>query len=611
MMNSNFLYSFNDVWEYDLINNYWKQITPPNFVPSARSHHGSSIVLGDTIVVFGGKNSDGFLNDMYLYNMYTNRWVTVNMPNMPSARASPCVAFYYPTLYIYGGENENGELDDFWNYSFKDETFVQIDTGGFQPPPLTNSQCVVGADKLFYIFSGETNSYVTVGRIFYYIPEQFQWSYLNISDERKTQYGNSFTVFMSSKLVLFGGRRTTVAFSNIITMNYESLTFDELGQLPEPMAGHAGAYAGKIVYLYGGFEIISNSLILKQASAKFYKITSDTFDCSDGYFGVDCKMCPPGHYNSDLNSLSCIPCKSGTFNPYYGASVESQCIPCPNGYFADKEASIYCKQCDFSMTCLPGTSIPTTDRTVYDYSMQPKPYDDNKNRAQTINSIISFCFLASIIPAFVIIFFLRRRSLLLKLDLYKALHPKKYYEEPYATSLGAMFSLIFLLVALLFIITPIVLYLKSNITEFKTLVPDITLETLEFHADMNMTIIMYNYNGDCETVNGFCNINFYTSMMGTLEGRTVFPICYKIKNDCFFTFKCEECRIDKYTQMNVTIVDIHAYTGKISVTASSLSSIPGEISSITLTVEAEKDMVFNGFYSSKFYYFMIPSVINI
>jgi hypothetical protein len=121
------------VWKYDLINNYWSQIDPPNFVPSARSHHGSSIVLGDTIVIFGGKNADGFLNDMYLYNMYTNRWVAVDMPNMPSARASPCVAYYYPNLYIYGGENENGELDDFWNYSFNDQTLVQIDTGGFQP----------------------------------------------------------------------------------------------------------------------------------------------------------------------------------------------------------------------------------------------------------------------------------------------------------------------------------------------------------------------------------------------------------------------------------------------------------------------------------------------
>jgi hypothetical protein len=416
---------------------------------------------------------------------------------------------------------------------------------------------------------------------------------------------------MSSNLVLFGGRRTTVAFSNIITMNYLSLAFEELGQLLTPMAAHAGAHAGKSVYLHGGFEIFSNSLILKHASAKFYKITSDTFDCSDGYFGADCQMCLPGYYNSDANSLSCAPCKPGTFNPYYGGSVESQCIPCSNGYFADKEASLYCKQCDFSMACLPGTSIPTSDKTVYDYSMQPKPYDDNKTRAQAINSIISFCFLASIVPAFVFIFLLRRRNSLLKLDLYKALHPRKYYEEPYATSLGAMFSLIFILIALLFIITPIVLYITSNITEFKTLVPDITLETLTFRADMTMTIIMYNYNGDCQTVDGFCNINLYTSMMGTLQGRTIFPTCYKVKNDCFFTFKCEECRIDKYTQMNVTIVDTHAYTGKISVTTSALSSIPGEISSITLTVEADKNKVFNGFYPSKFYYFIIPSVIDI
>ncbi|OMJ65221.1 hypothetical protein SteCoe_38773 [Stentor coeruleus] len=122
-------------------------------------------------------------------------------------------------------------------------------------------------------------------------------------------------------------------------MNYLNLSFEENGKLPTPMAGHAGAHAGRSIYLYGGFEIFSNSLILKQASAKFYKITSETFECSNGYFGDDCQMRPPGYFSSLFNSFKCTPCKAGTFNPYYGAVTESQCIPCLDGYFADKDAS--------------------------------------------------------------------------------------------------------------------------------------------------------------------------------------------------------------------------------------------------------------------------------
>jgi Galactose oxidase, central domain len=99
----------------------WENLQTNGIPPSPR--RGQSIVLADTfLILFGGSDlNNKFYNDIYFFDLQTNSWIPIRqMGNIPTPRADHSAVIYGTTMWIFGGASQNGYLNDL--YSFNIET---------------------------------------------------------------------------------------------------------------------------------------------------------------------------------------------------------------------------------------------------------------------------------------------------------------------------------------------------------------------------------------------------------------------------------------------------------------------------------------------------------
>jgi len=84
-------------------------------------------------------------------------------------------------------------------------------------------------------------------------------------------------------------------------------------------------------------------------------------ECSPGFYRVsksNCLPCKPGFYSDSINSLYCLPCRTGEFSQaqaskcslcsigfYNNKETSDSCLPCAPGNFSDSKGMIECKKC--------------------------------------------------------------------------------------------------------------------------------------------------------------------------------------------------------------------------------------------------------------------------
>lgn len=545
---------------------------------------------------------------MYFFNILSNTWIQIFPETLPSARANSCISFWFPNLYLYGGENSNGPLSDLWRYSLKTQNFEQILGTGTWPPVMSNMICSIDAMEIFYVFSGQKSDYSPIGTIFGFNTLDMKWELFYSNDEKGTQFSNSAAILMSNSLAQVGGNRINTIYSSVQIFFYQNVTSEIIGELPTPVASHTISHAGKSIYIFGGVNSISHLAVPNIGTSNLYKITYSGLECGLGYYGKDCEMCGPGFYNDKFEADFCKACPAGTFNPSYASSFISQCIPCQVGTYADKSGSISCKDCSSSFYCPAGTSVPKQKKSTIDLNIQPGAYDQKNSESN--NMILVFVYTITGISIIIILAFLftMKSQVFTKVDIFKDLHQRKYDQNPFPTSLGGLFSLLFLCVMLIFIISPIVMYSNSNIIESKTLVPSISYEDIKIVASyFNVTIVLNNFKGTCGTA-GTCSSTIGYISSGNYQGKDT-PHCYKEDDTCRIQLISEDVTISTFTALNITIIEELIYTTQIDMTISVTSSIPNAASVITLSLSATDSKVFNGFSPSVFKYFLIPSVI--
>lgn len=86
----------NDLWRFDIATRTWTEliVEEPHTVPTQRSGH-SSIVFGDYICIFGGiLEITKELNDVLLYDISNNKWITLFGEKVQQVSGSPTKSSY-------------------------------------------------------------------------------------------------------------------------------------------------------------------------------------------------------------------------------------------------------------------------------------------------------------------------------------------------------------------------------------------------------------------------------------------------------------------------------------------------------------------------------------
>jgi hypothetical protein len=155
----------NDTWVYDLSDDTWTEQHPANDPANRDSHTIASVSTDDKVVLFGG-NTAGYQNDTWIYDYSDKTWTdkTPSNPtptNNPSKREDHTMASIYGTdkVVIFGGRWSPSYLNDIWAYDAGADTWTNLNPSGPRPTPRTESvmACISGTDKVVLFGGNGTN----------------------------------------------------------------------------------------------------------------------------------------------------------------------------------------------------------------------------------------------------------------------------------------------------------------------------------------------------------------------------------------------------------------------------------------------------------------------
>ena len=580
---------------------------PSSVMPSARSGHGSSPVLGDTFFVFGGINDSGYLGDLFMFNIVSNEWIELSADVLPPARSNACMTFMYPFLVIHGGENGSGYLSDLWVFDYEYSYFLEISVDG-KVPALKEHVCILDGNYKLYIFGGRLTPFQLNTYIYMSLALE---SWLEPTPAPPSLiFSNAGLVLMQEAFAIIGGSQLTNSLSNVTLYSTTTGTGFSLDTLPVTVTSHAVSHAGRSIYVFGGTLTMGQTYFDEVGTSNFYKITHSSFDCSRGFFGDSCTMCLPGSLGGSLNSALCELCGAGTYSSSYGLGYTAQCTPCPSGSYAESPGSSLCRSCNNPNDCSIGSRAEDSVMIYNSFEeLQPLAYDEGTTAAKARVEYYEFAALGMMGLVWALYLCVNKREGFAKVDIFDNKHERKYYEEPFKNAFGGVVSVAFFLAASIFIVSPIIVYNMANIAEIKTFLPIFTLQNTTFASDIvYISISMYNYGGQCGNTNSTCIGHIDTSIYGMTGDISDF-YCEREESTCMIYMVCANCTVDLVSGVYITVWESLAYTTGFQVVIETTSSIPdSNTSALLYYVNSPQGKVFNGLNPTVFTLSIIPSV---
>ena len=566
-------------------------------------------IYGSVFYLFGGRNSEQYFNDLYIFNMISSKWTFLNHSSTISPRSGACMDIGHPYIFIHGGKNQENILSDFWIYFMPENYFFELVVKGTRPA-LFNHICHIFKSD-FVVFAGVDQTGKANPYKYIFKQDKLEWHIE--SKDYLFAISNPAKVYSEPILFLIGGSKYNEARNTILLYNYANASI--LYTLPFFLSGHKASILGKSIVIYGGHETNGKNIIEDKGSPLMINITFKELGCSLGFYGENCTICPPGTYSENFNSESCSVCSPGTFAQEEGNWFDLNCLPCPYGTFTDKNKSSRCYDCTLQDEC----KFKTIERKYRSlsketFSIQPEPYDESKDDVEHYNYLIGIS-VASII-GFMCLFYLKNKGskIFVLIDFYQDQHNRSINEEPYPTSIGGLFTYIFLLLLVIFVSSPLISYFFANISEVKTLVPVFTLLNKRFTAQyFKLEIIFYDYGGTCIS-DKKCASRIQGSIKGLFTSSpTQESECEEIEvGVCSIRYFLKDIEFEENGSLDLSVNDKAAFASGIQITMSISSSLPGRYnqSFIQKSVEAPKNKVFNGLDPTIFYINAIPSVLH-
>jgi N-acetylneuraminic acid mutarotase len=255
----------NDTWVYDPASNIWTTLNPAGDVPSARSWMGMvhDRDIGRAIL-FGGWNAVSCVNDTWSYDLASDAWTNLNpIGDLPSARSGHSMVYdsAFGNVILFGGWDGTGCLNDTWAYDPVDNVWTELDPAGEVPSPRYSYSMVYDSATGKVILFGGWDSTSYLNDTWAYNPADNIWTELDpVSQVPSARHRHSMVYNSSaSRVILFGGWAGTGCLND--TWAYDPVDnvwteLDPAGEVPSARNLFSMAYNSSTsrVILFGGWS---------------------------------------------------------------------------------------------------------------------------------------------------------------------------------------------------------------------------------------------------------------------------------------------------------------------------------------------------------------------
>lgn len=200
-----------ETWVFDLSDSAWTEQNPASS-PSARWIHDGIAYLGeDRALLFGGQDGGGYCGDTWVYDLSDNSWAQLIPPDGPTARWGHAMASIGENrVVLFGGYDAGGRDDETWLFDLGENTWTQQDPAVKPSARYEHAMAYIGDDQVL-LFGGQTDSGYDDETWVYDLSED-NWTLDSnaVQPSARSRYGLSETsIDGSTPLVMFGGCNVT------------------------------------------------------------------------------------------------------------------------------------------------------------------------------------------------------------------------------------------------------------------------------------------------------------------------------------------------------------------------------------------------------------------
>ena len=117
------------LWKFDTLAETWENITPVNNPIPGRYHHCMFLYNQKIYVTFGLTTSNFIFNDLWEYDIATEEWREIAISTKPLGRWGAGHVRYGYYHYFFGGSTDGGvnnRFNDLWRLDIRNETWANI-----------------------------------------------------------------------------------------------------------------------------------------------------------------------------------------------------------------------------------------------------------------------------------------------------------------------------------------------------------------------------------------------------------------------------------------------------------------------------------------------------
>jgi len=248
----------NDTWLYDLSDNIWSNLNPPDFVPSIRRDHAMAYIGNDNVLLFGGYYP-GYLGDTWLFTLNTNSWTQLSPSSHPGVRYSHEMCYIGDDkVLLHGGVGDPGYLDDMWIFDLSENIWTQVTPVGANPSPRHYHKIAEISENKFLLYGGYDTATVKNDTWIYDLTLNI-WTELAPAVNPLNRYQHTIVSIGNNKVMLYGGRKTYSLVMNetwVFNLDDTSWTKDINSINPPELYQHMMSQTcldgTKFVVLFGG-----------------------------------------------------------------------------------------------------------------------------------------------------------------------------------------------------------------------------------------------------------------------------------------------------------------------------------------------------------------------
>lgn len=196
--------------EWSIVKEGGSAINSPNSDARMEGRRNAATWCYDNnMYIFGGKGENNRLNDLWKYEIDSNRWLwQPNSPEQLTQRSGSASWNIDGVLWLYGGRNDSkGEhsLDDMWEYHPTSRNWSKHNTDG--PGNRYGATTWVHEEKsILYLYGGKSDKSTVHSDIWSFDPKTLKWTNVPYSGNSPGARDDSVAAVSGNTVYLFGGR---------------------------------------------------------------------------------------------------------------------------------------------------------------------------------------------------------------------------------------------------------------------------------------------------------------------------------------------------------------------------------------------------------------------